>query len=133
MSIQYWQLYAGSQPDDAIATIRKANRGLLNDVDPREWYLNTKSDDKSTWVYYPRNDWNMSTTNGIIFHLIHPSNTLGAEVDISAQATVIRYNSQENPITDEQMLINCSQYGNPERNSDPVVSLSFKVSLVVDA
>ena len=55
-------------------------------------------------------------------HLIHPSNTLSAEIDIAGQATVIRKDSDGNIITDPQELIQCSKYGNPGRNSDPSVS-----------
>ena len=99
------------------------NFDLLDGVDPSNWFLNTSSPDQSTWVYYPRNDDNMKTNTGVIFHLVHPSNSLGAEVDIAAQATVIRKNAKSDPITDSQTLIKCSLYGNPERNSDPVVSL----------
>lgn len=83
-------------------------------------------------VYNPNNVWNNYTTTGTIAHLIHPANTLSAEVDIAAQSTVIRKDSSGAIITDEQKLINCSQYGNPNRNSDPHVSipeLSFDIGL----
>ena len=73
-------------------------------------------------IYNPQNYWNDLTTNGTITHLIHPSNTLSAEVDIAAQSTVIRKDSSGNVITDPDQLIRCSQYGNPGRNSDPTVS-----------
>jgi hypothetical protein len=56
-------------------------------------------------------------------HLIHPSNTLGAEIDIAAQGTVLRYKGSDPKavITNYNELIRCSQYGNPHRNSDPEV------------
>ena len=75
-------------------------------------------------VYDPRNRWNFTTKSGTIAHLIHPNNTLSAEVDIAAQATVIRKDSQGNIVTNTDQLIRCSQYGNPQRNSDPVVGTS---------
>lgn len=78
-------------------------------------------------VYNPNNVWNNYTTTGTIAHLIHPANTLSAEVDIAAQATVVRKDGSGNVITDEQQLINCSQYGNPNRNSDPHVSISAQL------
>jgi hypothetical protein len=74
-------------------------------------------------IYNPNNVWNNYTTTGTIAHLIHPANTLSAEIDIAAQATVVRKDSTGQTITDEQALIKCSQYGNPNRNSDPHVSL----------
>lgn len=52
--------------------------------------------------------------------MIQPANTLSAEIDIAAQATVIR-KGENGIITDEDTLINCSQYGNQFRHSDPHV------------
>ena len=75
-----------------------------------------------TRLYNPINYWNFTTTSGTIMHLIHPSNTLGAEMDIAAQATVLRKDENGDRISNYQDLINCSQYGNPGRNSDPFVS-----------
>ncbi|MEU4040287.1 hypothetical protein [Streptomyces collinus] len=51
-------------------------------------------------------------------HLIQPNNTLGAEIELAAAATIRRViNGQE--LTTEQELIACSKYGAAERNSDP--------------
>lgn len=72
-------------------------------------------------VYDPRNRWNFTTNSGTIAHLIQPNNTLSAEVDIGAQATVIRKDSQGSIVINKDKLIRCSQYGNPQRNSDPTV------------
>jgi hypothetical protein len=66
--------------------------------------------------YNPRNEFN--TTKGIM-HLIHPANTLGAEVDIVAQATMHRNKPQ---------VVNCrrchdvSQIGDGRRKSDPAIA-----------
>ena len=73
-------------------------------------------------VYHPCNQWNNSTRTGSIAHLIQKNNTLGAEIDIAAQATVIRKDRSGNIVTNEAQLIACSQYGNAGRNSDPAVS-----------
>ena len=64
-----------------------------------------------TTVYNPMNYWNMSSQSGTIAHLVHPSNTLSAEIDISAQATVMRVDGQGKPIVSSSALIECSQYG----------------------
>jgi hypothetical protein len=87
--------------------------------------------------YEPYNKWNgvLSTTPGrpedglktvnpgCIMHLAQVNNTLGAEIDIAAQATVLRKDPSGELITDATTLCNCSKYGNPNRNSDPMVSL----------
>ena len=67
--------------------------------------------------YDPQNQWNSSTTDGAM-HLIQPSNTLGAEIELAAAATVVRRKGQR-VITAEQELIECSLFGEPGRNSDP--------------
>ena len=73
-------------------------------------------------IYNPNNYWNNSTKTGSIIHLCQPNNTLSAEIDIAAQATVLREDADGQPITDPDQLINCSRYGNPGRHSDPTVS-----------
>lgn len=76
-------------------------------------------------VYDPRNIWNFTTNSGTIAHLIQPNNTLSAEVDIGAQATVIRKDPQGKIVTNTAALIQCSRYGNSQRNSDPTVEKVF--------
>ncbi|GIG59912.1 hypothetical protein Lfu02_42840 [Longispora fulva] len=51
-------------------------------------------------------------------HLIQSANTLGAEIELAAAATIRRLiNGKE--LTTEQELIACAKYGQPERHSDP--------------
>jgi hypothetical protein len=67
--------------------------------------------------YNARNKWNNSTNLGAM-HLIQPNNTLLAEINIAVAASIVRrINGQL--LTDEQDLIACGQYGQPERFSDP--------------
>jgi hypothetical protein len=66
--------------------------------------------------YNRRNKWN--TTNGAM-HLSHPANTLGAEINIAAQATILRQDDNGQAITDPDKLIKCSGFGVAERASDP--------------
>jgi hypothetical protein len=66
--------------------------------------------------YKPKNEFN--TSNGIM-HLIHPANTLGAEIDIVAQSTMHRNKSQ---------VVNCRRchsgdaIGDGNRKSDPTIA-----------
>ena len=110
------------------------NDGYFDDkYDTSQWFLSTtdkgQKRDKKDWVYYPRNDDNMKSTTGAIFHLSHPSNNLNSEIDIAAQATVIRKNAKHDPITDSNELISCSQYGNINRNSDPFVNSNQSLAM----
>lgn len=69
--------------------------------------------------YDPRNRWNSGTTGGIV-HLIQANNTLGAEIELAAAATIIRRRDGR-ILTSEQELIACSLYGQAQRNSDPTI------------
>jgi hypothetical protein len=68
-------------------------------------------------TYIPRNKWNSSTSNGAM-HLIQGANTLSAEIELSAAASIVRVKNGRT-LTSEQELIECAQYGVPQRNSDP--------------
>ena len=73
-------------------------------------------------AYNPWNRWN--TTDGIV-HLTHHSNTLRAEINLAARATIFRIkNSTPNGIrivTDTSELICAAGYGDPNRFSDPTI------------
>jgi hypothetical protein len=68
-------------------------------------------------TYIPRNKWNNSTTAGVM-HLIQPNNTLLAEINIAVASSIVRRIDGQ-LLTDEQDLIACGKYGQPERFSDP--------------
>ena len=86
------------------------------------WFF--KKDSTGNWKYDKNNKWNNTTKGGTIISLWQPNNTLEAEIDIAAQGTVIR-KSNGKIISDQDQLIKCSQYGDPDRNSDPVVRILF--------
>jgi hypothetical protein len=66
-------------------------------------------------TYNPLNKWN--TTHGAM-HLTHPANTLGAEINLAADATVRRDGPDPN---DPRALICCGGYGDGNRSSDPII------------
>jgi hypothetical protein len=69
--------------------------------------------------YNPYNKWN--TTHGAL-HLTHPANTLGAEINLAADATVLRPSVAPQPAnTLSGRLICCAQYGGVNRSSDPLI------------
>ncbi len=65
--------------------------------------------------YNRHNKWN--TTNGAM-HLNQGNNTLGAEINIAAQATIKRIDAGR-LLTGEDELILCARYGQAGRASDP--------------
>jgi hypothetical protein len=77
------------------------------DVQPDDLFRNGQ--------YNRLNKWN--TTHGVM-HLNQRNNTLGAEINIAAFATILRQvNGQL--LTDADELIQCAKYGQPGRASDP--------------
>ena len=66
--------------------------------------------------YNPYNEWN--TSDGVM-HLTHPANTLGAEVNLAARATIPRRDINGNRVTDVRRLACGSNFGDPNRSSDP--------------
>jgi hypothetical protein len=72
--------------------------------------------------YVPRNRWNNSTTNGAM-HLIQQNNTLSAEIELAAAASIVRLSNGQ-ALTDVQALIECGAYGQAERHSDPFIGAS---------
>ncbi|PKT73742.1 hypothetical protein CW362_06720 [Streptomyces populi] len=104
---EYWHLLAQSNPAEVLELYRTH---INPDIQHSDLF-------GATGTYNPRNRWNDSTTDGAM-HLIQPNNTLGAEIELAAAATIVRV-VDGHELTTEQELINCSKYGAPERNSDP--------------
>jgi hypothetical protein len=71
--------------------------------------------------YVRKNKWNRSV-DGRLAHLIQGSNTLEAAIRLAAEATVLRVDSQGQPVTDQQILVRCAGLGNEFRNSDPRIA-----------
>lgn len=129
--LQYWAFLAKHDQDKLLSIYKACNPEYADQIKIEDMY-NSKGE------YNPYNPWNgiknlkqpgeprkgfVTTNPGCIMHLAQANNTLSAEVDIAAQATVIRKGPDGNDITDKTKLCNCSQYGQPQRHSDPQVSI----------
>lgn len=104
---EYWTLLAETRPDRVVELYREH-------VDPA-----VRREDlfDASGAYIPRNRWNSTTADGAM-HLVQASNTLGAEIELAAAATIVR-DLGGRELSGEQELIRCAQYGVSERNSDP--------------
>lgn len=111
---EYWNFLASENPDSLTSLYLNLNSGFKSQMKPSDWL-------GPGGKYNPLNKWNSTTTSGTIVHLVQVNNTLGAEVDIAAQGTVIRKGKDGKIITDKTKLTNCSGYGQPSRNSDPTI------------
>jgi hypothetical protein len=67
--------------------------------------------------YDPWNKWN----NTACVHMQQPNNSLGAEVNIAARAAILRHDASGKLKTDADDLIQCAQYGDAARQSDPTI------------
>ena len=105
---EYWK-FLGKKNPKRVTELYKA---FVNpQVQEADLFVNGK--------YDPLNKWNNSTNNGVM-HLIQRNNTLTAEIELAGGASIVREKDGV-ILTDTQELINCSQYGAPERNSDPQI------------
>jgi hypothetical protein len=103
---EYWQFLAATDPAKVVALYQKYINPVVKE-----------SDLFQQGSYVTRNKWNNSTANGAM-HLIQRANTLGAEIELAAAATLVRTKAGS-VVTGEQELIQCGRYGEAERNSDP--------------
>lgn len=75
-------------------------------------------------AYNPLNKWNAGTktlaTSGGAVHLTSSPNTLGAEFDLAAAATIPR-NVNGQPVQSASQLVCCAKYGKIGRHSDPTI------------
>ncbi|MFJ3950714.1 hypothetical protein SLV14_007614 [Streptomyces sp. Je 1-4] len=103
---EYWDVLAKTSPDTALSLYR---RYISPEVQESDLFVNGE--------YDRYNKWNSTTTHGAM-HLIQKNNTLAAEIELAAAATIRRV-IDGRELTAEQELCLCSDYGQPERNSDP--------------
>jgi hypothetical protein len=102
---EYWSFVARNDPDLLVSLYSD----IAGEPVPRQDLLTANG------TYRPSNTWNRRQA----VHLVQPNNTLGAEINIAAQATLLRSNGGHDPITDPIELIRCSGFGVEDRHSDP--------------
>ncbi|MFP5265172.1 MAG: phospholipase D-like domain-containing protein [Blastocatellia bacterium] len=111
---EYWQVLAALNPDKVLELYRE----FISPTIKRE-------DLFPNGQYDQFNRFNNSTTGGAM-HLIQPANTLRAEIELGAAATIRRIRNGTE-LTGAQELILCSRYGAPGRNSDPFIGEQVNV------
>ena len=107
----YYEFLAQTAPDKLLALYRQY-------VSP-----DVKLDDLfSGGAYVPQNKWNypqLSGRHGAFMHMAQINNSFAAAVNLSAIASWPRIDGAGQLITGEQDLIQCRQFGNRDRHSDP--------------
>jgi hypothetical protein len=126
---EYWIRLAKHDFDQVVSLYRKW-------VSPDVQRADLQLSQDLTWLddevlpagsYNPYNPWN--TTKGVM-HLTHPANTLGAEINLAARATVLRRDVAGNRITDVRHLACCSNFGDANRSSDPNIGSAVNTNCV---
>lgn len=123
---EYWLELAALDFDAVVALYRKHVSADVAADDLRldrdlDWFDRTLP----AGSYNPYNVWN--TRKGVM-HLTHPANTLGAEINLAARATLVRADESNRRITDVRRLICCAGYGDPNRSSDPNIGHAVNVT-----
>jgi len=72
--------------------------------------------------YDPQNKWNFPQSvgaHGVLMHMAQRNNSFEAAVNLTGVASWPRIDGNGRPITGEQDLIACREFGDPRRHSDP--------------
>ncbi|GAA2161919.1 hypothetical protein FHX52_3461 [Humibacillus xanthopallidus] len=136
---EYWQALHGDTLPDMSGTPRypfAGDKQLLLElyreyVDPQvqladlecQQDLVDHSDPANPQVIYPKgsyNPYNRWNTTGGIMHLTHPANSLSAEINLGALASVQR-TANGRTVIDPEALISGAAYGGLNRCSDPTI------------
>ncbi|KAH8105185.1 hypothetical protein BXZ70DRAFT_904420 [Cristinia sonorae] len=120
---EYFEYLGKVQPDTLVKLYQDLHPGV--DIKKEDLFVDG--------VYKGTNKWNNSSDTGTIMHLIQRNNTLGAQVDLGGRATILRVRSNGTPIVDRDELARCSDYGNPDRNSDPTVIDTPQIGAAINA
>jgi hypothetical protein len=130
---EYWEIMWDIDPDLVLRLYREH---VSPDVQPEDlsWPADmrdqagnviTFQSNGQTFAAYPNggyNRWNKWNTTHGIMHLTHTANTLGAEINLAADAAVIRSLVADAPATTHAArLICCAGYGGVNRSSDPLI------------
>jgi hypothetical protein len=107
---EYWW-FMGAQPDLKDKVLRLYQQYISPQVQYDDLF-------NEQGRYVPDNQWNSTTENGAM-HLITAPNSLNAEIELAAAATIVRDIPDKGTLTGEQELIHCGRYGVETRNSDP--------------
>jgi len=106
---EYWSFLGESAPQTVMDLYQK----FINPDIKKEDLFDANG------KYMPVNKWNHNTTDGAM-HLVQQNNTLGAEVELAAGSSMVREKDGQ-VLEEQQALIQCGKYGNPDRNSDPLI------------
>lgn len=125
---EYWILLADYDFDRVVELYRKWVSPAVRPEDLLlEHAINFAGWALPAGSYNPFNPWN--TDKGVM-HLTHPANTLSAEINLAARATVLRRSVAGRRIVNSRQLISSSGYGDANRSSDPAIGFGVNITAV---
>lgn len=120
---EYWRFLAENDPDLCLSLYREH---VDPHIEPGDLFWSHPVAIKvgGRWVIWKQegeyNDLNKWTTTHGVMHLTHEANTLEAEVNLAADATILR--AVDGAVVDDPTaLICCAGFGGASRSSDPVI------------
>lgn len=119
---EYWEKMAESDPALVLELYRKHVSSAVEQID-LFWPVDMlDSDGRIVFERGSYNRWNKWNTQLGAMHLTHPANTLGAEINLAADATTLFPAVADTPAnTLPTRLICCAGYGGVNRSSDPII------------
>jgi hypothetical protein len=118
---EYWEELAQQDDMATLHALYEQHLGRKIPIDDLRYPHGTRLVDPDNRLfpvggeYDPYNDWN--TVHGAM-HLTQVNNTLGAEVNLAARATIPRQGFDD-PLGDPEPLATCGGFGDSRRDSDP--------------
>jgi hypothetical protein len=130
---EYWEFLAENDRNKLLA-LYKEFTGRNVDWTEISWNKNVWGQNrlgKPVKIYKigDYNPYNAVNLEECAAHLTHPANTLGAEIDLAAKATVQRADRSGNLVSERRRLACCSDFGDPNRNSDPEIGRQVNLSV----
>lgn len=125
---EYWIMLAKHDFDQVLQLYRQhVSASVKPDELKLQQDISFGSDILKKGTYNPYNKWN--TTDGVM-HLTHPANTLGAEINLAARATIPRRDVNGNRVTEVRRFACASNFGDPNRSSDPNIGNGVNLTVL---
>ncbi len=118
---EYWEKMAESDPQLLLTLYRKHISPAVQQAD-LFWPADMVANGQVVFRRGRYNRWNKWNTQLGAMHLTHPANTLGAEINLAADATRLFPSVAATPAASlPTRLICCAGYGGVNRSSDPLI------------
>lgn len=129
-SPEYWEFLAAAAPS-LVTDLYSQFTGRRVDWSEISWPFDVWTKDHTAMIFEKGsyNPFNVVNVEECAAHLTHPANTLGAEINLAARATLQRSDRVGNIVSERRRLACCSDFGDANRNSDPTIGAAVNQSV----